>query len=135
MIKKFKPAEEWLKQAEYDFETAQAMFSSGRYIYTIFMSHLSIEKGLKAIYSDCYSDNPPKTHNLLYLLTKIQDKKIFDVNEKHFETLKELNTISAPVRYPENLFDLMKDFNKEKTQEILLKTEGLLKWLKENIKG
>jgi len=50
-------------------------------------------------------------------------------------TLKELNTISAPVRYPENLFDLMKDFNKEKTQEILLKTEGLLKWLKENIKG
>ena len=134
MINKFKPADEWLRQAEYDLETALAMFDSARYIYTVFMCHLSIEKGLKAIYSECYSDNPPKTHNLLYLLTKIRDKRSLKLEEKHFETLKKLNTISAPVRYPENLFDLMKDFDKEKTQNLLSKTKELLKWMKNNIK-
>ena len=35
MINKFKPADEWLRQAEYDLETAQAMFDSDRYIYTV----------------------------------------------------------------------------------------------------
>ncbi|MEO0284618.1 MAG: HEPN domain-containing protein [candidate division WOR-3 bacterium] len=38
---KFKPTEEWFKQAEYDLETAYAMFKTGRYIYTVFMCHLS----------------------------------------------------------------------------------------------
>ncbi len=40
MNHKFKPAEEWLLQAEYDMETADAMFNSGRFIYSVFMVHL-----------------------------------------------------------------------------------------------
>ena len=36
--------EEWLKQADYDMDTADAMFRSGRYFYAVFMCHLSIEK-------------------------------------------------------------------------------------------
>ena len=43
--------QEWLKQADYDFETAKAMFDTGRYIYSIFMCHLTIEKVLKAWYT------------------------------------------------------------------------------------
>jgi HEPN domain-containing protein len=39
MRKKFKPPEEWFKQAVYDLETAQAMFETKRYIYTVFMCH------------------------------------------------------------------------------------------------
>ena len=38
---------EWLKQADYDMDTADAMHSSGRYFYAVFMCHLSIEKALK----------------------------------------------------------------------------------------
>lgn len=37
-----KAKEEWQRQADYDIETAQAMLDSGRYIYTVFMCHLSI---------------------------------------------------------------------------------------------
>lgn len=44
-----KDVNEWLLQAEYDIDTAYAMFRSGRYSYAIFMCHLSIEKGLKGI--------------------------------------------------------------------------------------
>jgi HEPN domain-containing protein len=31
--------------------TAEAMFDAGRYIYTVFMWHLSIEKALKGLYA------------------------------------------------------------------------------------
>ena len=62
---------EWLKQAEYDLETAEYLFSGGRYVYSVFMCHLAIEKALKGLYENIIGDFPPKTHNLLYLLKKI----------------------------------------------------------------
>lgn len=63
--------EEWLKQADYDMGTADAMFRSGRYFYAVFMCHLAIEKALKGLYAEVLDATPPKTHNLLYLLDKI----------------------------------------------------------------
>lgn len=50
MNKRLKPSEEWFTQAKYDLETAEAMFKTRRYIYTVFMCHLSIEKALKGVY-------------------------------------------------------------------------------------
>lgn len=41
----------WLDLAEYDLETAEAMFVSERYLYVGFMCHQTIEKAPKAIYS------------------------------------------------------------------------------------
>lgn len=35
---------EWFLQSDYDLNTANDMFKSGRNIYCIFMSHLSLEK-------------------------------------------------------------------------------------------
>jgi HEPN domain-containing protein len=63
--------DEWLKQAAYDMDTADAMFTSGRYLYVVFMCHLSIEKSLKGLHSKELAEVPPKTHNLIYLLKKI----------------------------------------------------------------
>src|SRR3990167_9354454 len=62
MVKK---PEEWLNQADYDMDTSEYMFNGGRYIYAVFMCHLSIEKALKGLYQNRYSKIPPKTHNLL----------------------------------------------------------------------
>lgn len=52
---------EWLKQAEYDMDTADAMFMSGRYFYAVFMCHLSIEKALKGLFHKLLDEVPPKT--------------------------------------------------------------------------
>jgi HEPN domain-containing protein len=41
------PPEEWLRQADYDMDTADHMFGGGRYFYAVFMRHRSIEKALK----------------------------------------------------------------------------------------
>ena len=34
-----KHPEEWLRQADYDMDTAEFMFSGERYFYTVFMCH------------------------------------------------------------------------------------------------
>jgi len=45
-----KELQEWFRQAQYDLKSSEVMFNSKRYIHTIFMCHLSIEKALKGLY-------------------------------------------------------------------------------------
>jgi HEPN domain-containing protein len=59
---------EWLRQAEYDLETATFMFNGARYFYAVFMCHLAIEKALKGLYFERRRQLPPKVHNLVYLV-------------------------------------------------------------------
>lgn len=116
-------------QAEYDIETAQAMFDSGRYIYTVFMIHLSIEKAIKGIYAQTLEENPPKTHHLLYLIERIQSMITFEIPENIFAPIREIDKVSIPVRYPENLRELAKDYQRETTLEILTAAKEVLHWL------
>ncbi|MDO9528114.1 MAG: HEPN domain-containing protein [Syntrophales bacterium] len=46
--------QEWLRQADYDMDTAEYMLSGGRYFYAVFMCHLSIEKALKGLFHALY---------------------------------------------------------------------------------
>lgn len=118
--------QEWLRQADYDMDTAEFMFNGGRYIYAVFMCHLSIEKALKGIYQEKLAESPPKTHNLLYLMEKVR----LQLSEDLYDSVFTLNRVSIPTRYPDNLERMLKDFNKERTQELLQKGREVLKWLK-----
>lgn len=124
--KKFKPSDEWLKQAEYDLETADAMFKTGRYIYTVFMCHLSVEKALKGLYAKKFKKDPPKVHDLLYLVKKIE----LSLPPLHLDFLKVLNELSVPTRYPDELEKLLKQYKKEKTKNLLNQTKEFFQWLK-----
>lgn len=103
--------EEWLKQADYDIDTAEVMFHNGRYFYAVFMCHLAIEKALKGLYSKVLDDLPPKTHNLLYLLNKI-GKRPGPELEKF---ITRLNTASVATRYPDDLAKIQEAFTAEIT--------------------
>jgi len=129
MSNKFKSPEEWFKQAEYDLETASAMFKTGRYIYTVFMCHLSIEKALKGLYAKKFKKDPPKIHNLNYFCEKID----IEMESEKLDFIDNLNNLSVPTRYPDELERLVKDYKKENTGEVLKKTEELLKCLKQMI--
>ena len=61
---------EWYFQADYDLEVAEDMFKSGRYIYCIFMCHLSLEKGLKGLFNKRSGEYPPKSYSLIYFVEK-----------------------------------------------------------------
>ncbi len=117
---------EWLKQADYDMETAEAMFNSGRYFYAVFMCHLSIEKALKGLYFKVLHETPPKTHNLLYLLNKISAKP----NPKLEKFIVKLNTASIATRYPDDLAKIQADYTAEVTTKMMVKSKDVLQWVK-----
>jgi HEPN domain-containing protein len=121
-----KDSKEWFKQAEYDIKTAEAMFTAKRYIYVVFMCHLSIEKALKGLYLERLNDFPPKVHSLLYLIEKVG----LSLPDALYETVFTLNRASIPTRYPEDLRQIQKDFRKQNTEKLLAKSKEVLKWLK-----
>ncbi len=118
--------DEWFKQADYDMDTAEFMFSGERYFYSVFMCHLSIEKALKGLYIQKFKNAPLKTHNLLYLLEIID----LELPEDMYDFVFTLNRVSVLTRYPDDLQRMLKDYTKEKTKEILDKSKELLIWLK-----
>ncbi len=126
----FKPVEEWFAQAEYDFETAEAMLKTGRYIYAVFMCHLSIEKALKGLYVEKIKENPIKTHNLNYLVTKANIK----LSDEWLDFIDELNNKSVPTRYPDVLQKLLVDFKEKETRLLIKNTKELLICLKKKLK-
>lgn len=121
-----KSLQEWLRQADYDINTAEYMFNGGRYFYTIFMCHLSMEKALKGLYLERLKEIPPRTHNLIYLLNKMGIKP----EEPIGKFLVKLNEASVVTRYPEELSTLQKDFTQPVANDILSKSKEVLQWIK-----
>ncbi|APC08776.1 HEPN domain-containing protein [Neomoorella thermoacetica] len=119
-------AGEWLKEAEYDLETAEAMHKAGRYGYTVFMCHLAIEKGLKAVLAERTGTIPPKIHNLIRL-AKLAQVNLGD-DKKEFISI--LNTAAIGTRYPEFLDQAIKRYSKKVALEYLNKTREVMQCLK-----
>jgi HEPN domain-containing protein len=123
------PPEEWLRQADYDMDTADDMFGGGRYFYAVFMCHLSIEKALKGLYRKRLSQDPPRVHNLIYLLNKVGMKP----PEPIARFIVKLNEASVATRYPEEISKLQKDFTRGIVKEILAKGKETLDWTKRQL--
>ena len=123
-----KATRNWIASSKYDIETAKHMLKSGRYVYVVFMCHLSVEKLLKGLVAETQEDLPPKTHNLRYLvkLSKIE------IPEKHATILNVLNTASIPTRYPEDMEKLLKKFPKKVVKNYFNETKELRKWLRQD---
>jgi HEPN domain-containing protein len=117
---------EWLRQAAYDFQTAEFMMSGGRYFYAVFMCHLAVEKALKGLHRSQKNEVPPKTHNLIGLLTKIELKP----PEQIGRFLAGLNEASILTRYPETLEKLQADYTAPVVAQIISRTRETLEWLK-----
>jgi HEPN domain-containing protein len=118
----------WIKSSNYDLKTSEHMFKTGRYIYVLFMCHLSVEKLLKGLYEVVLKKVAPKTHNLIYLSKTVG----LELPRNHLETLESLNDLSIVTRYPEDIDALIKAFKKERVERYLKKTKELIKWLKKD---
>lgn len=81
---------------------------------------------MKGVYAKKFKKDPPKIHDLSYLIEKIE----LELSEIHQNFLEDLNDLSVPTRYPDELEKLLKEFRKDRTKEILNKTKELLTWLK-----
>lgn len=125
-----KDAENFISSAEYDLHTAVHMLNTCRYIYVIFMCHLSIEKMLKALAAEVTDKTPPKTHNLIYL-TKLAG---IHFNDEHFEFIAKLNNASVVTRYPEDFEKLIEAYPENISADYLKNTMEIVEWLKQNEK-
>ena len=117
---------EWLKQADYDMDTADAMYNSGHFFYAVFMCHLSIEKALKGLYNKILDKVPPKTHNLLYLLNQVGNKPETELEK----FIIKLNTASVATRYPDDLTKIQAAYTEEVTKDMITKSREVLKWIR-----
>jgi len=59
--------EYWFDIAIYDFDTAEAVLRSGRWLYVVFMCQQAVEKLVKGLYILYVDDNVPRTHNIRVL--------------------------------------------------------------------
>jgi len=125
-----KESEEWFKQSDYDIKTAKAMFEARRYVYVVFMCHLSIEKALKGLYQKNLGTVPPKVHNLIFLIEAVG----LIIPDALYEAVFSLNRASIPTRYPEDLKQMQKDYPRQKTEKLLAQSKEVLKWLKKELR-
>jgi HEPN domain-containing protein len=121
----------WVELSEYDYETAEAMLSSGRYLYVGFMCHQTIEKILKAYFCSRFNESPPYSHNLTLLSEKSGIEDLLEDDFKGFISLLEPLNIEA--RYPTHKKELLKSLTKIRCENILLKTNQLREWVKERL--
>lgn len=111
--------EEWLRQSDYDMNTAEYLFRGGRHMYAVFMCHLAVEKALKGLYYERLRQIPRKSHSLVFLLGQIgrrppQDKGRFIVK---------LSQASILTRYPEDSARIQREYTAPVVGEILFQRQ------------
>jgi len=120
---------QWLEQSDYDMNTAEYMFTGGRYFYAVFMCHLSIEKALKGLYYEKLKEGPPRTHNLISLANELEIK----LPEEEGKFVVKINSASIVTRYPEDLEELKKQYTKDVVKDMLEKGKKVIKWIKDQL--
>lgn len=119
--------QEWLHQAEYDYEDAEYLIPGGRYPKAVFCCHLAVEKGLKALYLYHFNNQPPRTHNLDFLIQAVPG----GVPQKFEDLMDILEDISVKVRYPPVLDLLLHDITADIAKKIFEETGEFLTWIRE----
>jgi HEPN domain-containing protein len=117
----------WVSQAEYDLETARVLLRSRRYVYTIFMCHLSIEKLLKACITEFRDEFPPRIHDLVRLagLAGIQ------FPQEMSEFVAKLSGQGIVTRYPDNLGH----YTRKIAGDYLTGTQEVFAWLLQRLRS
>lgn len=121
----------WLDRADYDLGTAEAMLTSGRFIYAVFMSQQALEKALKATLAFQGQEVPP-IHNLRRLAERAtltgelsaEDLRLFDFLSQYY-----LNS-----RYKEDLQDLLKQVGEEAARQFVNFARERMAWLTRKIR-
>ncbi len=117
----------WIDLAEYDFETAEAMFITKRYLYVGFMCHQIIEKLLKAYFVKSQQQTPPYTHNLRFLAESSGLSDYFD--EETLLFIIGLQPLNIEDRYPTYKEGLLNILTEEKCKSIIKKTKEFSGWI------
>lgn len=118
----------WIEHSAYDVKTAEAMYTSRRYLYVTFMCQQAIEKALKAIITTISSEPPPKIHNLIRLAELAGIKTI--MAHEQIDLLASLTPFCIEARYADYQEKMSRLTKCKLAGEYLSKTKEFYKWLR-----
>lgn len=121
----------WIEMSDYDLETADAMLITGRYLHVGFMCHQTIEKILKAYWTNTLEETPLKIHSLSRLAEKAGLDQ--ELSEEQLDFIDKLEPLNIEARYPSYKERLMKSLTKEYCTVLLEQTKELQLWIKNKL--
>jgi HEPN domain-containing protein len=121
--------EYWLESAQYDLDTAEAMFNTGRWFYVVFMCQQAIEKRVKGLYTIFKNDNVPRIHEIAILLKSFEGELSEPISDERYTFFIKLSTFYVNERYPDFKQKLSQKINIQNPKTILFETQEAFKWL------
>ncbi len=100
---------------------------SRRYIWVVFLCHLTIEKLLKAHITEITTDFPPYIHDL----NKLTEKAGLNFPPSLASFVDGMSKASVTTRYPEDL----KEIKRKAAADCLQQTHEVVKWLEQQLKS
>ncbi|MEW5760132.1 MAG: HEPN domain-containing protein [Candidatus Thermoplasmatota archaeon] len=114
--------EKWLEKAKRDLFASEINLNERLYEVSAFLSHQTVEKGLKALYILKFK-KLWKTHDLKQLADRV------NVPNKIIKICDALNPHYVETRYPIDV-----DYNREMAEVALNNAKEVIKWVEKKIK-
>ncbi len=120
----------WVNSAKHDLHVAETLFQNEKYDWYLFIAHLVLEKALKAYYAKNIKTFPPRTHDLVRLVTMAG----LNLDEETLDFLDTVNSFNISTRYPDEKFKFYKMCTREFTTENFLRIKEIYQWVLNMIK-
>lgn len=121
----------WIGIADYDLETADAMFITKRWLYVAFMCHQAIEKTLKAYWCATLPEDPPYTHSHKRLADGCGLYSRMSKDQKDF--INTVTNYNIEARYPEDKDELARTLTPQACRQMIDETKQLTQWIKDEL--
>jgi HEPN domain-containing protein len=119
----------WLEHAQYDMDTAQAMYDTSRWFYVVFMCQQAIEKLVKGLYHFHLDKVPPRTHNIGKIAGEFEDKISVPFSGEQKVFFNRLSTFYLSDRYPDFIEHFAAQITEEIAKTTLSQTKEVFQWL------
>jgi HEPN domain-containing protein len=119
----------WLRLAQYDLDSADAMYAGGRWFYVAFMCQQAIEKLCKGLYNLHVSDDVPRVHNIRFILSRLETKMSITVTVDAYTLIDSLSAYYLNNRYPDFAEQSSIQITKDMATHLLQKTKEVFAWL------
>jgi HEPN domain-containing protein len=121
--------EYWLDYAQYDLDSADAMYNTGRWLYVAFMCQQAIEKLCKGLYIHYVNDEVPRVHNISNIVARFADKLPEAVTDEQYRLFDRLTAFYMEGRYPEYNNKLITQLDEPIAKTLLAQAKEVFTWL------
>lgn len=119
----------WIELSNYDLETAEAMYTTRRWLYVGFMCHQVLEKVIKAYWCAKDLGTPPYIHNLARLADGCSLMSM--MNEEQLNFIDLMTPMNIEARYPSYKDSISRQLNEELCRKIIDNTKQMQQWIRQ----